>query len=93
MAVRRPTRSWGMGGGLTNIAAVKHALATYDPDVVHGTVLDRAEIDRQIELYRCRDAEARRSIVGPPAQARRGDPRGRVIVRTVMDKLGAMPSR
>jgi len=31
----------GMGGALTNIAAVKHALATYDPDVVQGTVLDR----------------------------------------------------
>ena len=35
------------------------------------------------------DADGRRSIVGPPAEARRGDPRrARCIVRTVMDKLG-----
>ena len=42
----------GMGGAVTNITAVKHQLAVYDPAVVQGTVLDRAEIDRQIELYR-----------------------------------------
>ena len=45
-----------MGGAVTNLTAVKHGLATYDPDVVQGTVLDRAEIDRQIELYRTRSA-------------------------------------
>ena len=49
---------------MTNITAVKLGLATYDPDLVQGAVLDRAEIDRQIELYRSRDAEARRAIVG-----------------------------
>ena len=39
-AGRRPTRSSAMGGAVTNLAAVKHGLATYDPDVVQGTVLD-----------------------------------------------------
>jgi exopolyphosphatase/guanosine-5'-triphosphate,3'-diphosphate pyrophosphatase len=77
-----------MGGAVTNITAVKHALATYDPDVVQGTVLDRAEIDRQIELYRSRDAAARREIVG--LQPKRADVilAGACIVRTVMEKLG-----
>ena len=62
--------------------------ATYDPDRIQGTVLDRAEIDRQIELYRTRDADARRSIVG--LQPKRADVilAGACIVRTVMDKLG-----
>ena len=46
----RPDAVVAMGGAVTNLAAVKHGLATYDPDVVQGTVLDRAEIDRQIEL-------------------------------------------
>ena len=32
-----PTALVGMGGGVTNITAVKHGLAVYDPDVVHGT--------------------------------------------------------
>jgi exopolyphosphatase/guanosine-5'-triphosphate,3'-diphosphate pyrophosphatase len=78
-----------MGGAITNIAAVRHEMAAYDPDVVQGTVLDRAEIDRQIELYRSRDAEARRDIVG--LQPKRADVilAGACIVRTVMDKLGA----
>jgi exopolyphosphatase/guanosine-5'-triphosphate,3'-diphosphate pyrophosphatase len=78
----------GMGGGVTNIAAVKHGLSTYDPDVVQGTVLDRTEIDRQIELYRVRDTAERRSIVG--LQPKRADVilAGACIVRTVMDKLG-----
>jgi exopolyphosphatase/guanosine-5'-triphosphate,3'-diphosphate pyrophosphatase len=77
-----------MGGAVTNITAVKHAMATYDPDVVQGSVLDRAEIDRQIELYRTRDVEARRSIVG--LQPKRADVilAGACVVRTVMEKLG-----
>jgi exopolyphosphatase/guanosine-5'-triphosphate,3'-diphosphate pyrophosphatase len=78
----------GMGGAVTNITAVKFGLATYDPDVVQGAVLDRADIDRQIERYRSRDAEARRAIVG--LQPKRADVilAGACIVRTVMDKLG-----
>ena len=77
-----------MGGAVTNITAVKHGLATYDPDVVQGTVLDRAEIDRQIEMYRTRDVEARRAIVG--LQPKRADVilAGACVVRTVMEKLG-----
>jgi exopolyphosphatase/guanosine-5'-triphosphate,3'-diphosphate pyrophosphatase len=77
-----------MGGAVTNITAVKHQLATYDPTVVQGTVLDRAEIDRQIELYRSRDAEARRAIVGLQPKRAEVILAGACIVRTVMDKLG-----
>ena len=52
----RPHAVVAMGGAVTNLAAVRHGLTTYDPEVVQGTVLDRAEIDRQIELYRGLDA-------------------------------------
>jgi exopolyphosphatase/guanosine-5'-triphosphate,3'-diphosphate pyrophosphatase len=78
----------GIGGANTNLAAVKHALAEYDPDVVQGTVLDAEEVDRQIELYRARSAEERRAIVG--LQPQRADIilAGACIVRTVMRKLG-----
>ena len=71
----KPDRLVGMGGAVTNLAAVKHGLAKYDPDRIQGSVLDRAEIDRQIELYR---SERRRC---PPfdrrvaAQAGRDHPR------------------
>jgi exopolyphosphatase/guanosine-5'-triphosphate,3'-diphosphate pyrophosphatase len=84
----RPDVVVGMGGAVTNMAAVKHGLAIYDADVVRGTVLDRAEIDRQIETYRTRDAGGRRTIVG--LQPKRADVilAGACIVRTVLDKLG-----
>jgi exopolyphosphatase / guanosine-5'-triphosphate,3'-diphosphate pyrophosphatase len=77
-----------MGGAVTNIAAVKHGLGTYDPDVVQGTVLDRAEIDRQIELFRSRSAVERRSIVGLQPKRAEVILAGACVVRTVMDKLG-----
>jgi exopolyphosphatase/guanosine-5'-triphosphate,3'-diphosphate pyrophosphatase len=76
-----------MGGAITNIAAVKHGLKTYDPDIVHGTVLHRAEIDRQIELYRARSAAERRAIVGLQPKRAEVILAGACIVRTVMDKL------
>ena len=77
-----------MGGAVTNLTAVKLGLATYDPDAVQGAVLDRSEVDRQIERYRSRDADARRETVG--LQPKRADVilAGACIVRTVMEKLG-----
>ena len=78
----------GMGGAITNMTAVMLGLAPYDPDVVQGAVLSRAAVDRQIELYRSYDVEARRQIVG--LQPKRADVilAGACVVRTVMDKLG-----
>jgi exopolyphosphatase/guanosine-5'-triphosphate,3'-diphosphate pyrophosphatase len=78
----------GMGGGITNMAAVKHGLERYDPDVVQGTELDGGEIDRQIELYRTRSADERRML--PGLQPKRAEVilAGACIVRTVLEKLG-----
>jgi exopolyphosphatase / guanosine-5'-triphosphate,3'-diphosphate pyrophosphatase len=77
-----------IGGTATNLAAVKHELSTYDGDIVQGTVLDRAEIDRQIELYRTRTADERRQIVGLQPKRAEVILAGACIVRTVIDKLG-----
>jgi exopolyphosphatase / guanosine-5'-triphosphate,3'-diphosphate pyrophosphatase len=86
--VPSPNALVGMGGAITNMTAVLLGLATYDPDVVQGTVLSRAAVDRQIELLRTCDVEARRQIVG--LQPKRADVilAGACVVRTVMDKLG-----
>jgi exopolyphosphatase/guanosine-5'-triphosphate,3'-diphosphate pyrophosphatase len=84
----RPDAVVAIGGTSTNLAAVEHGLEQYDADVVHGTTLDIAEIDRQIELYRTRDAEARRQIAGlQPARAE-VILAGACIVRTILTKLG-----
>ena len=86
--VPRPDSLVGMGGAITNMTAVMHGLAVYDPERVQGSVLTRDEVDRQIELYRSRDSEARRHIVG--LQPRRAEVilAGACVVRTVMEKLG-----
>ena len=77
----------GMGGAITNIAAVKHQMAKYDPDVIQGSRIERAEVERQIELYRSRSTEDRRNIAG--LQPKRADVilAGACVVKTVMDKL------
>ena len=83
-----PDELVGIGGAVTNIAAVEHELGTYDPNVVRGTVLDRKEVDRQIELYRTRTADERREI--PGLQPKRAEVilAGACVVRTVLEKLG-----
>lgn len=84
---RRPDSLVGMGGALTNLAAIRHRLHRYDADVVHGTVLDRGEIDSEIDLFRTRTADERRKIVGLQRQRAEVILAGACIVRTVLDKL------
>jgi exopolyphosphatase/guanosine-5'-triphosphate,3'-diphosphate pyrophosphatase len=83
-----PAMLVGIGGAVTNMAAVSHGLETYDPSVVQGTVLDASEVDRQIELYRTRTADQRREI--PGLQPKRAEVilAGACVVRTVLGKLG-----
>jgi exopolyphosphatase / guanosine-5'-triphosphate,3'-diphosphate pyrophosphatase len=83
----RPDALVGMGGAVTNITAVKHGLAVYDPAIVEGTVLERSEIDRQIERYRTLDADGRRGIVGLQPKRAEVILTGALIVRAIMDKL------
>jgi exopolyphosphatase/guanosine-5'-triphosphate,3'-diphosphate pyrophosphatase len=78
----------GMGGAITNIAAVKHRMSKYDPDVVQGSVIECSEVERQIEMYRSKSQDERRAIVG--LQPKRADVilAGACIVKIVMNKLG-----
>jgi len=78
----------GMGGAVTNLAAVRHGLPEYDAEIVQGTVLDRAELDRQLELYRTRSADERRGITGLQPKRAAVILAGACIVSTVLDKLG-----
>jgi len=84
-----PDQLVGMGGAVTNIAAVSHELEEYDPEVIQGTVLTAEEVDRQIELYRTRTAEARREIVGLQPKRAEVILAGGCVVRTVMEKLAS----
>jgi exopolyphosphatase/guanosine-5'-triphosphate,3'-diphosphate pyrophosphatase len=79
----------GLGGAITNLAAVKLGLARYDPDAVQGTRLDAAEIDRQIDVYRSRSGKEREEIVGLQPKRAEVILAGALIVRTVLAKLGS----
>ena len=79
----------GMGGAVANLAAVNHRLAAYDPDIVQGSMLDRREIDRQIELYRGRTSDQRRQIIGLQPKRAEVILAGACIVRTILTKLGS----
>jgi exopolyphosphatase/guanosine-5'-triphosphate,3'-diphosphate pyrophosphatase len=84
----RPDALVGMGGAITSLAAVHHELAAYDPDVIQGSTLERAEVERQVERYRQLDSDARRRIVGLQPKRAEVILAGACIVRTVMEKLG-----
>lgn len=77
-----------MGGAVTNMTAVQHGLDVYDPAIVDGSMLDRAEVDRQIALYAATPTEERRSIVGLQPERAEVILAGACIVKTVMAKLG-----
>ena len=80
----KPDTIVAIGGTATNLAAVRHGLTHYDPEVVHGTVIDLAEVDRQIETYRRRSADQRRELAGlQPARAE-VILAGACIVRTIL---------
>ena len=77
-----------IGGTSTNLAAVRHGLDHYDPDVVHATIIDADEVDRQIEAFRNRSAEERREIAGlQPARAE-VILAGACVVRTILTLTG-----
>lgn len=78
----------GLGGAVTNLAAVKLGLTAYSGEAIRGTRLDRAEVKRQLELYRGLSAAERSEI--PGLQKGRGEVilAGACIVFTVLTKLG-----
>jgi exopolyphosphatase/guanosine-5'-triphosphate,3'-diphosphate pyrophosphatase len=78
----------GMGGTVSNLSAVKHQLAQYDPDVIQGSVLSLEEIERQIAVYQSKTVAERKEIVG--LQPKRADVilAGAIIVSVIMKKAG-----
>ena len=77
----------GIGGAVHEPHGRQARPGAYDPEVVEGTVLDRAEIDRQIERYRTSGADERRTIVGLQPERAEVILAGAMIVRTMIDKL------
>lgn len=79
----------GMGGTVTTMGAVMKEMDTIDSSIIHGLVLTRLEVERQIDLYTEKGVEERKKIKG--LHPRRADVilGGACIVREIMETYGA----
>ncbi|MDP7423501.1 MAG: Ppx/GppA phosphatase family protein [bacterium] len=78
----------GISGTVTTMGAVFHAMSDYRPEIIRGTVLTAAEVDRQIDLFRVLPLEKRKEIIG--LEPKRADIilAGAAIVRSVLRVMG-----
>jgi exopolyphosphatase/guanosine-5'-triphosphate,3'-diphosphate pyrophosphatase len=79
----------GMGGTVTSMAAVKHKMVKYNPDVIQGSVLTLDDVRAQIADYAAKTLDQRREI--PGLQPKRADVilAGACIVESVLELTGA----
>lgn len=75
----------GMGGTVTTMGAVMKGMVNYDSTIIHGLVLTKTEVDRQIEIYLERSLEERKTIRG--LHPKRADVilGGSLIVKMIME--------
>lgn len=85
----RPCKLVGMGGAVTTMGAVKHKMKRYDPAVIQGLILTRADVARQIGQYSACTLTQRCEL--PGLQPKRADVilAGACILQSVMDRLSA----
>lgn len=84
----KPVKLVGMGGTVTSMGAVKHKMVKYDPNVIQGSALTKADIDEQIAEYSKRTVEQRREL--PGLQPKRADVilAGACILKDITERLG-----
>ena len=78
-----------VGGTATTLAAMHRRLRTYDPDLVHGHTLSRADVAAMLEALKSASLAQRRTWPGLHPQRADIILAGAVIVHQVMAGLGA----
>lgn len=83
-----PVKLVGMGGTVTSMGAVKHKMVVYNPDIIQGSALTKADIEEQIQEYSKRTVAQRREI--PGLQPKRADVilAGACILKDITERLG-----
>ena len=84
----KPLRLVGLGGTVTTMGAVKHKMVKYQPEVIQGSTLTRADIAQQIKAYSQRTIQQRREL--PGMQPKRADVilAGACILQVIIDRFG-----
>ncbi|KPA09501.1 exopolyphosphatase [Candidatus Magnetomorum sp. HK-1] len=54
----------GIGGAVTTMAAVKHKMVTYSPEIIQGTILRKQDIYNQIDMFSSKSILQRKKIPG-----------------------------
>lgn len=85
--VRSISKAIAVAGTATTLAAIKHKLELYDPNIVHGSTLTKDDIERMIELFKSLKT-AERALI-PGLQSGRADviTAGALILRTTLIEL------
>lgn len=78
----------GVGGAVTTLAAVQSGCTTYNPERIRGVTLTRAEVERQVELYRGLTVAERMGVRGLLPVRADVILAGAAIVLALMEKLG-----
>jgi exopolyphosphatase/guanosine-5'-triphosphate,3'-diphosphate pyrophosphatase len=77
----------GSCGAITTMAAVKHQISDYDPEVIHGSILTQKDVLTQINLYASKTIDQRKRIQGIPSGRADIALAGACISKYVMEKL------
>ncbi|MCI0512114.1 Ppx/GppA family phosphatase [candidate division KSB1 bacterium] len=54
----------GMAGTVTTLAAIQHEMRHYEPQRIHGSIINRRELDRQIAHFQRSTLRERQQIIG-----------------------------
>jgi exopolyphosphatase/guanosine-5'-triphosphate,3'-diphosphate pyrophosphatase len=88
VAVDGARHAVGVAGTVTTLAALDLGLGDYDPDRIHGHVVSRAGLERQLERLAALRLEERRAV--PALEPERAPVilAGLVVLREVLDRFG-----
>ncbi|MCW2540841.1 MAG: Ppx/GppA family phosphatase [Frankiales bacterium] len=89
VAVAQARAFVGVAGTVTTVAAIAKGLTSYQPEVIHGSVVSRTEVDEVTErlLRMTRTERAALPVMHPGRVDVIGA--GALVLRTVMDYVGA----
>jgi len=83
----------GVAGTVTTLAALSLEMDEYEAERVHGHLLSRAEVGRIENALFALSLSQRKSLPGMPAKRADVLPAGAMLLRSVMDHLGATEVR
>ena len=86
--IRLPFKVYGIGGTATTIAGIFLKLETYDPNIVHGTILSKENIENTKKLLLGLSVEERKNLKGLQPDRAEVIGAGSVILSEIVNFLG-----